>query len=547
LDTGGAELEVTQRDPTATMSPRRKILLASTAGLMAALCVVLAVGCSKTKGCDGPALKQEQLLSLRRSAMGTQGSGGGKASAFLVLPNPIDATEINGVMASDSRVVDAGNQLGLPSLSMPSLLENGFVKVRIRSVEDDLSTLAKPDSKGRYNFEITDVHYSEALAYYSVVEMIRYVETMGFTVAKERPLYVMVRAEGPGGSDEEPNAIYDHNYLNPSLPRTMRLYGNSKFAPGMDAEMYRHEFGHLFNESASGQVGIDFAGDNGAVYTEGAALHECLADYLALSYGNKPTIGKWLARNLKGFAPGEPLRSLEDTGGKMLRFADVAVNDGRRGPERYAVAEWCGRVLWEIRKSFLEDDRAVGALRSDRVVFTALSRLRRDTSILQFANELLKADDKLHCGGHRETIVSAFEGRGFSFDVEPITRPVGMTARPFGYTVKDGKVTTSSPKAGASVAFDLRITNPNSTVARNVRVRLEADSGSGFFVTKYMQGFGDLAPGATVVVGEGGLSYASSVAGELDQDASKGARIRYRLRVLVENGAGAQQEGEISL
>lgn len=514
-------------------------------GLIAVSIAVL-TSCTKKQGCDGPAIDESRILALRRSVQSSSGSG---PAGFLVVPNPIDATNINSVQASDPRVDNAGGLLSLQNLSAITRLENPFVKVRIKTIQDDVNTLAKPDNKSQFNFEITDTHYSEVMAYYTVTQMIRYVEALGFPVVKTRPLYVMVRAQQPEGSPaNEPNAIYDHNYLAPNSPRTMRLFGGGNFAPGMDAEMYRHEFGHLFNESVSRESGIDFAGDNGAIYTEASALHECLADYLALSYGNKPTIGKWLARNLDGYRPGEPLRSMVDTAtGQKLRFADVGVADGRGiKPERYAVAEWCGRVLWTIRQTFVDRDSRLGAVLSDRVVFSALSRLKKDTSISNFVRELVNADETLHCGGHKEEIMSAFSDRGFVLTPTPLEQPLGLTARAQIFAPNSTKA-ASSAVAGSSVGFDLRISNNNRSVARNVRVRLDV-KGDGFYTTQYQQGYGDLPAGATLTIGNGGgLGYEFSVGGEVDKNFKKGARIRFVIRVLTENGQGASQEGEFSL
>ena len=496
-------------------------------------------GCHRGGGCDGPPLDTQRLIGLR-SMLFSQGGG---SSAYLVMPNPIDATRNGSTMATSSGLQSYLRGFDLPSLASPQRLENSFLKVRIRETNDDVSTLARPDAQGRYAFPVTDVHYSEAMAYYSLVAEMGYVEALGFPVVKSRPLYVMVRANT---EDNQPNALYDHNYLNPSLPRTIRLFGDTDYAPGVDAEMYRHEFGHLFNESSSHEVGMDFAGDNGAIYTEGSAIHECMADYLAQSYGNDPAIGRWIARNFDGYAPGQPLRSAVDYQGSRIRFQDVAFNDGAGGlPERYHTAEWCTRVLWEIRQSFVDRDPRLGAVYADRLMFSAMGFLRKDTSLSQFRDALVQADSQLHCGGNEDTILNAFESRGFARSFPQLARPLDVQVAPVGL---DQNYQPTQIAPGVTIAFKLRIVNRNNETARNIRVKLEPLDNR-FYATTYQQGYGDLAPGQSIQVGvdRNGLALDSSVFAETDRGAQRGSRLRYRIRLLVENGPESSFQGDVAL
>lgn len=505
--------------------------------LLGALVVALTqTACTRNKGCDGPPLPAAQLAALKRTLRSTQSD----PRAFLVVPNPLDATRDVQASSTSTNLLSAASGFNLPFLKSPDLLENDFVHVRIKEVTDDTSTLARPNDKGQFLFQVSDVHYSETMGYYSVIGEMDYVESLGFSVVKSRPLYIMVRATT---TDNQPNAIYDHNYLNPKMPRTMRLFGDTEFAPGMDAEMYHHEFGHLFNESASHEVGIDYAGDNGAVYTEGSALHECLADYLAESYSDKPTIGRWIARNFPEYKAGQPLRTALNNNDGKDRFKDVAFADGSgQVPERYRTAEWCTRVMWEIRQAFVDNDSKYGSIYADRLVFSALGLLKKDTSIRQWHEALIQADSTLHCGGHQSDIEQAFSSRGFDRSPSTLSQPLKIQAS--AVSVDSGKSTT---KSSTTIGFQMQIVNPNNDVARNVRVRLEPQD-RGLFATVYQQAYGDLAPGQTLLVGvQGrGLPIDFSPQGETDQ-ATRGARVKYILRVLVENGQDAIFEGALSL
>ncbi len=490
-------------------------------------------------GCEGPTLDVSKLSMLR--TRGLQSSTG--PEGFLILPNPIDATNSATASVVDAKIIDAGGIFSLLGLSAPGRLDNSFLKVRIKDLSDALSTLAAPNSSGDFKFKPDNIHYSEVMAYRSVTAIQAYVEALGFSVVKTRPLYVMVQAAGSTSKDV--NAFYDHAYLNPKSPRTIKLYGASQYAPGADQDMYWHEFGHLFNESVTGERGMDYAGDTGAIWTEGSAIHECLADYLSESVSDKPYIGKWIARNLDGYKAGDPLRSAQGP----MDFRTVATADGTGArPERYEVAEWCTRVLWDIRKNFVAEDAEAGALKSDRMIYSAVSLLKRDTSFAQFQSALQNADEELHCGGHTDAINEAFENRGF-IEADTLDNPLKLTAAPVTVKVSDsGTVSAASPGPGVTVVFNVQIQNANSQVARNVRLKLEPKDAKLIALT-YQQGYGDLAAGKTIAVGTGGagLGVDFSVAGEIDSTARAGQRIPYRLRLIPENGTETVFEGELRL
>lgn len=500
--------------------------------------VALLAGCGGKEGCPGPELPLQQLNQAKNSLFS------GSSRGALVIPNPIEAARVPNITATDSRLSKVAEFIGLPALAGTGL-ENDFLRVRIRGINDSADILARPNSGSDFNYVLTDVHYSETMAYYGVQSMIEYVERLGFSVVQSRPLYVMVRAESdiPG----EVNAIYDHNYLNPQAPRTMRLFGDTDFAPGMDRDMYWHEFGHLFNESVSREVGFDYAGDNGAVFTEGAALHECLADILAQSVSDNAYIGRWIARNLDGFSPGEPLRQAVDGRGAPMTYDEVAIADGQGfSPARYGVAEWCTRVLWDIRREFVNEDPEQGAMRFERLVFSAVSNLKRDTSLRAFKSSLMETDDALYCGGHETGISSAFSARGFPADISDLGEKLFVAARPVGLVLSGEDYQIATPRPGATLTFDLRLGNPNNDIARDVRVYLEVEQ-EGIYTTTYMQGFGDLKPGQQIEVGDTGLDYGFSVWGEIDQRLGSGTNVRYQIRITSQNTPDGVFQGSFTL
>lgn len=485
------------------------------------------------KKCDAPALNLNRLESVKRSVYGTGPRG------YLIVPNPIEATKNLQATISDLKTTEAYDAFHLPGLLDQSRLENNFIKVRVQEWNDPISSLATANAQGEFGFAIEDPRYSEVMAYHSVYTIQDYVESLGFSVVQSRPLYIMVRAKTE--NPDEVNALYDHNYLNPSLPRTMRLFGNTPFAPGMDRDMYWHEFGHLFNESVSREVGIDLAADYGAVFTEGSALHECLADLRNNLVTEQPTIGRWLARNIAGISPGAPLRYAVDRNDGKSQFRSVILADGSgTNPERYTVAEWCTRVLWEIRDNVVKQNPQDGNALADRLIFSAASLLPRDASLQQFMQALKQADEELHCGEYSDGIEAAFERRGFVEEPEELSRPLQLVAEPVRLRVSQRSQGFFQP---TSLGFRITVTNPNSETARNVRVKLESLDPN-LHVLTYQQGYGDLPPGSALNIGER-LGFDFSVSAEIDRATPQGKRLGYRIRVFSDNGGEKVLEGQV--
>jgi hypothetical protein len=493
--------------------------------------VFIAASCARNEDCGGPQLNLAQIDLLRQT------TGGVGPTAGVIAPNPLDASGIATISLSDSRVDNYQKAVQLPSLLSPTRLESDVLKIRIHAQSDDVATLAAPDSSGRFVFRASDVHYSEVLAYHSVHSISSYVQSLGFSYLKDRPLYILVRSQSANASSDTVNAYFENNYLNPSLPRLMHMVGDTNYAPGVDRQMYWHESGHWANESVSNQIGIDRAGDMGARYTEGAALHEAMADIIAESLANQSNIGDWVNLNFSGVTPGTPLRSAVDTANNTLTFQKVGTQDNTGAyPERYAVAEWITRVLWEIRAQFVKEDTSHGSVFADRLFLSAVSLLGKDTSISQFRDALVQADSQLHCGIHGKSINSAFVSRGFASSPAKISTALKLT----------NQAVTDSASGTRNITFDTTISNSNSQVARNVRLVLESLD-SRFHPVVYMQGFGDIPAGSSAIVGTGGLSGDYSVSGTVDSSVGAGTSIRYRLTVQVENGPSTVQEGVLQL
>lgn len=500
--------------------------------------LALAPRCTQVRDdCLGPELNFEAIssaLSVRHST---------DAFTNLILPNPLDAA--SPLMPTGEPSLHTQSLLKLPLLDLTtsSRLENSFLKVRVHSVDDSAGNLATPNSDGFYDFEIEEEGYSESLAYFATKTIQNYIEALGFSVDQSRPLYILVRSQQEGQSSNEVNAYYEHNHLAPNSPRVMRLVGDTQYAPGTSRDMYWHEFGHLNNESLTSEVGFDFAGDTGALYTEGSAIHECVADYLAESVSKRAYLGRWIAKNFSEIPDGEPLRYAVDLGSKLM-FEEVARQDGQGDlPERYAVAEWCSRVLWEIRQQIVAEEQTVGHIYSDRLIFAAMTLLKQDASLQDFSKALVSADEKLHCGFHTKSIAKAFETRGFEMNPARLGKSLSLTAQPVG--LSNDQIGDLVP--GQEMAFVARITNTNSVTARNVRIHLESLS-EDFYPTTYQQGLGDLAPGQSLSIdSNGGLSIYSSVFGMINSQAQRGKNIRYRLRILTDNGPQTVKEGFFTL
>ncbi len=506
--------------------------------------VLLLASCgSESASCEGPTLDFTALTAYKK---GTRLSGASSnAKGFVVLPNPMEATRNNLATATSSATQAALAGFQLSNLLSPSRLESEFVKIRQQSITETISNFAKPDANGNYKFDLTDKRYWETMAYTSIEAEIAYFEGLGFKFVRSRPLFVMVNAKSSEGESSSPNAFYNHGYFSPDQPRTIQLFGEGDFAPGMDADMYRHEMGHFLNESVSAEVGFDFAGDSGAYFTQGAAMHEAFADLAAMSIGDKPNVGKWVARGIQGFAPGQPLRSAIDSGSRFMVYQDVSFANAKgSSPERYQMAEWITRVLWGIRAKIIAERGAdKGPINSDLLMYSGLSLLKRDASVTDLRNAIVKADQKLYCGGHGEMIKAEFEKRGFTTDPPPVTEPITITAQPAG--LKNGQAAAAiSP--GGEVSFTVSLTNSDRVVARNVRVRLES-ADRYLIATTYQQGYGDLAAGQSISVGNNGWPLASAVVGRIDSRAPRGSQIRFKLRVLIDNGPSQVFDGSIQL
>lgn len=517
---------------------RRAQLLIRILTFLSGAALLAACG-SESASCAGPTLNYESLIQLKRGTKVVDASV--PAKGFLVVPNPMEATKNNFATATSTAVKNALSGFLLDNLTSTARLENEFVKIRQREINETGTNFAKADANGNFKYDLADKRYWETMTYFSINSEIAYLEALGFKFVKNRPLYAMVDAKASDGSSE-PNAFYNHNYLNPSSPRTIQFFGDGEFATAQDADIIRHEMGHAFNEAASGEVGFDYAGDNGAYETNGASLHEAMADYVSMTIGEKPTIGKWIARAIQGYAPGAPLRSAVDDGNRFLVYQDVAFTNAKgTSPERYAVAEWITRVLWGIRQKFITERGAQkGPINADLLMFSSLSLLKRDSSLTDFRNALVKADQKLYCGGHVEAIQSEFEKRGFTKDIAPITEPIEITAKPV--SASGGAI-----NPGAEVAFAVSLKNVDSTVARNVRVRLESVD-KYLITTTYMQGYGDFAAGQAITVGSNnGWPLDAAVKGQIDSRAPRGSQVRFKLRVYVENGPTTTFDGSIQL
>lgn len=511
--------------------------------MKALLFVVLLTSCTRELNeCNGPEMDVDSLASLRET-IDTTGP-----RAYLVVPNPIDATKEVSIQATDSRLESIMDPFQLSSLLSPSRLENTFLKIRIKTIKDELSTLASPNTKdGGFDYPVNDVHYSEVMAYYALNNMKRYVEKLGFSVLQNRPLYVMVRGNDENTPKDEVNAYYLHSRKDTTQPRKMILYGDTSHTPGVDRDVYWHEFGHLFNESISGDIGIDLAGENGATFTEGSALHECLSDYLAESLSDRGYIGKWIGRNFSSVKPGDPLRSALKKEDDKNRFSEVANFDSSgKNLDRYRMAEWCSRVLWDIRTQFVNETSKRGAFLSDRLIFSAVGLLKKDTSIRQFKEALTTADNEMHCGLHSKSIKNAFDSRGFT-EGTALNIPLQVNSSAVAYAIEDEKLAKPKILAGNSAYFNLKITNPNSSLARNVRVTLEALDENLIPIVS-TQGYGDLPAGTSILVSDkGGMDpFFASVSASIPSG-SKATRIRYRLKVQMENGPTATTTGDFGL
>ncbi len=488
--------------------------------------------------CAGPMLDVPTLRSMRQNFFAL----GGSQKASLVYPNPILATGNIAIEATSSELTRAVRLFSIGNLIASDRLESDFVKIRATAIDSPPS--AKPDPQGIYQYSITDPRYSEVLQYYSVAGLLNYVERLGFKINKSKPLYVLVSVAETGGS---PNAFYEHNSFTGKAYREIRFVGTGSYRPSVDATIGLHEVTHNIIENASYERGIDSDGERLAMATHGSFIHEGVADVLADSIIDQPAVGSWLARNFNDIALGDPLRSAVDRPGKTLDYQTVMENDGSgKRPERYEVAEWLSRVLWDIRQAFLGEDSESGAIFFERLMLTGLGHLYENTSLREFRDALIKTDEQMHCGLHRRSISRAFSGRGFQPNPPDLKEPLALQARPVGLTNQNGQFQIVNLAPGIEGSFEITLTNPNSVVADDVRIRLES-SGPFLHIQTPGQGLGNLAAGKTITIGSRGLSFLYSVGFLVDSGAPRGSVIPYTLRVSTGNGDPTILSGEIRL
>lgn len=474
----------------------------SSSRLLALVFSLLLPSCAiELSDCSGPLVGTKTLFSIRQDRF-LEGPRG-----FLVLPNPIDSQKLQLFDFNASTFQSAQEGVGLPRLQSASQLENSFVKV---SADATGNNLVSPQNLNDASRDIKSPQYGQVMAYHSITSIQDYVQSLGFQLDRSKPIHVRVDADPEASS---PNAFYTHNkYTND--PHTIELVGDAPYPFWADRDTFWHEFGHFFNESLTMNQGIDDAGDSGATFTEGAALHECLADYLAETASDRGYTGRWLAKNFSNEIPlGFPLRSalaLEDNKNHYSNISRFMSSEGV--PDTYSVAEWCSRVLWDIRTQFVKEDKETGSFYSDRVVFSAFSLLGENASILEFKKALQEADKTTHCGLHQASIEKAFSSRGFKEDIKKVGQPIELSE------LQVNQLDSSE----YSIAFSL--SNSNRSLARNVRVELLSDNPS-YIPLTYFQGYGDFEAG----------QRAQNIPA-LTFQASRITRARLYLKVFFENG-----------
>ncbi len=518
-----------------------KLHLAHTALFLVSL---LTTGCGMRRSHSGGLEINVQALNLQtlrdfrldRFSQGPQ--------AYLVIPNPIDSPQLKAFDFSPSAFQHAQVAVGLPGLQTYSALDNSFLKIRVHSQFDSSDLLVKPQELTSATSNIQDPKYSQVMAYHAVSSISDYVKALGFSIDQSRQLYVMVRSNtNPEQSttsqtSQEINAYYVHNTLQPQKPRYIQLFGDVQYPLGADRDVYWHEFGHLFNESISASRGIDDAGEKGAAFTEAGAIHECLADYLSETASQKGYIGRWAARNLSDIKPNYPLRAALSLNDSKNRFSSVATYQTSQGvPEKYDVAEWCTRVLWDIRSQFEKENKETGAFLSDRTIFAAVGMLKKNASLVDFKNALLDSDKSLNQGSHVSFISNVFLTRGFPDRGTPLGQPLRLQATAVGFKEFNNQIYSVTPNTSADeIFFSIAISNPNSGTARNVRAQIVSSDPA---VIPYVdfQAYGDLAGGASIrITGTQYKDFLNSVSLALDKRAASGrARARFYLKVSSEN------------
>ena len=287
-------------------------------------------------------------------------------------PNPVVALD-DSTLKDSSNVPDAAyREVDLLGLAGNGFLDGPFVTTRTTPGRVKKANLDFRFRRGKKAF-------TEAMVYFHIDRVQRYIQDLGFANVLNRPIAVNV----VGQSDD--NSHYS--------PVTKDLFfGTGGVNDSEDAEIILHEYGHAIQDAQVPGFGRS---------SEGGAMGEGFGDYLAGSFfaEHKPArlracVGTWDGVSYSHDDP--PCLRRLDSKKKYPKDATGEVHDDGE--------IWSG-CLWEIRA-------ALGGRAADNLVIASHSLVSPTASFADGANALITTDAQLNAGKNKAAIRGVFVRRG---------------------------------------------------------------------------------------------------------------------------------------
>lgn len=310
---------------------------------------------------DGTVLEQIDLLKRVT----------GKATVFD--PNPV-VTLDDTTLRDGSAIPDGAYR----TVDLPDLDGTGYLDGKYVSTRRTRNRVRRPD----HTFEVKrdGAGFKEAMVYYHIDRVQRYIQQLGFTNVLNGPIEVDVDGE-----------TADNSYYSP-LTKSL-TFGTGGVDDAEDADIILHEYGHAIQDAQVPNFGAS---------RECKAMGEGFGDYLAATFFErvkaanlKPCVGTW---DGVSYGKGDP---------RCLRRLDSA----KKYPhdlvqEEHDDGEIWSACLWELRAAIADPQIA------DRLVLAHHFLLMSHASFSDGANALITADKNLNEGKHKAAIVDVFRRRG---------------------------------------------------------------------------------------------------------------------------------------
>lgn len=353
-----------------------------------------------------------------------------------------------------------------------SLLEGDYGKTYnancLETAEDtsDLSNLSTASSSNRdYSYaNINDNRLEEVMAYYHLNNVHDTLKSnYGFSsLDNQMPLFV--NAQDPDypwkGYD---NAFYSRDNNFSSTGYLLFGCGDELNNLGLDADVITHEYGHAVLDHIQPEL------YEVTEHNYSGALHESVGDTVASYFGTNGVIGEWglTAR----FGAGDYTRDMNNN----RKYPDDVPDPSYGVSEVHYTGEILNGVYWDIKN-------AVGTDTAFHLFFSAINLLPNDANFFDMRDAWITADDNTYNGTYKDTIETAFAGRGIEGD-DPGNAQATLRLKKlvfYKYDSNTGTVTRQKKfKKGDEILVYAKATISNLTPAYNIIATKITLSGNG--------------------------------------------------------------------